>query len=93
MSQGVIILIVMGLFFAGMAIFSYKFAYYKEKKEARRRFKQIEATKLKFQKIKEEHKGVRNLIDEKYRLASERRRAINQEFKELKRFNEELENR
>jgi len=83
MSQGVIILIVMVVFFVGMAVFAWKFAYIKEKREARRRLKRIKAIQARDDQIKEKHKGVRELIDEKYKLADERSRQIKQELRQL----------
>ena len=52
MSQGVIILIVMVVFFAGMYIFALKFSNIKEKRAIKRRYRRIQESKLKFKKAK-----------------------------------------
>jgi hypothetical protein len=93
MSQGVIILIVIGVLFAGMYLFALKFANIRQKRAIRKQ-KRLELQKeMKFQKIKEEHKGIRELIDEKYRLAAERSNAIKEELKVVKQFKEDIDKR
>ncbi len=93
MSQGVMILIAMAAFFGGMVIFSAKFSNLKEKREIKRRIRKQKEDELKEQQYREETEARRALIDEKYQLAKERRKAIKQEMKELKQFNQELENK
>lgn len=93
MSQGVIILIVMVVFFASMYIYAVKFSNIKEKRAIRKRYKRLQEYKLKFKKIKEEHNGIRDLIDEKYRLAAERSEEIKTELKRVEQFKEDLDSR
>jgi len=90
MSQGVIILIVMVVFFTGMYIFAVRFTNIKEKRAIKKRYRRIQESKKKFQKMKEEHNSIRDLISEKYRLANERSKAIRQEMKELENFNKDV---
>ena len=93
MSQGVIILIVMIVFFAAMYIYAVTFSNIEEKREYKKRFGHIEESNLKFKKLKEEHKGIRDLIDEKYRQTAERSDAIKAELKRVKQFKDGLDNR
>ena len=93
MSQGVIILIVMVVFFIGMAIFAFKFSNIKEKREARKRLKRIQEAKLKDKKIKEEHSSVRELIAEKYRLDAERSQVIQKELRRVAEYKQKIDDR
>ena len=83
MSQGIILLIVMALFFGAMYGYAYITTDYRDRVNQRARAQKLKERQMRFQKIKAAMKQGRESIKEKYAKAEQRSIEIKNELKSL----------
>lgn len=86
--DGLILLMVMGLFFLSMYLYAYGTTNYASKKEEKARQKRLLETKEREEKLKAEMTEKQKQREEKYRLANERSLEIKKEINRLAQLKE-----
>jgi cbb3-type cytochrome oxidase subunit 3 len=89
--DGLILLLVMGLFFLSMYLYAYGTTNYAAKKEEKLRQKKLLEAKEKEEKLKADMLERQKQRDEKYRLANERSQEIQKEIERLSKLKEQRE--
>jgi len=89
--DGLILLLVMGLFFLSMYLYAYGTTNYASKKEEKARQKRLLKAKEREEKLKAEMQERQKKREEKYRLANERSLEIKKELKRLAKQKEQYE--